>query len=95
MIDHEREGFQVYPRWGVLKTPRLIISLQPVLFQEPILRTHPLNKIKDCPAEQDRKMQEMEATIKWQAARIKALEAELEKMKKEEENEKHKEEAKQ
>ena len=31
-------------------------------------------------AEQDRKMHEMEATIKWQAERIKQLEAELERM---------------
>jgi predicted RNase H-like nuclease (RuvC/YqgF family) len=34
-------------------------------------------------AEQDRRMQEMEATIKQQAARIKALEAELERMRRE------------
>ena len=34
-------------------------------------------------AEQDRRMQEMEATIKHQAARIKALEAELERMRRE------------
>lgn len=34
-------------------------------------------------AEQDRRMQEMEATIKQQAARIKALEAELERMRSE------------
>ena len=32
-------------------------------------------------AEQDRKMREMEATIRWQADRIKALEAELERLK--------------
>lgn len=32
-------------------------------------------------AEQDRKMKEMEATIRWQADRIKALEAELERLK--------------
>ena len=31
-------------------------------------------------AEQDRKMNEMEATIKWQEARIKELEAELERV---------------
>ena len=34
-------------------------------------------------AEQDRKMKEMEATIRWQADRIKALEAEVERMKEE------------
>lgn len=34
-------------------------------------------------AEQDRRMQEMEATIKQQAARIKYLEAELERMRRE------------
>lgn len=39
-------------------------------------------------AEQDRRMQEMEATIKQQAARIKALEAELERMRREREDEK-------
>jgi hypothetical protein len=32
-------------------------------------------------AEQDRKMLEMEATIKWQEARIKELEDELERVK--------------
>lgn len=37
-------------------------------------------------AEQDRKMQDMEATIKWQEARIKELEAELERMKRTKEN---------
>ena len=36
-------------------------------------------------AEQDRKMQEMEDTIKWQAARIKELEEELKKLKEERE----------
>ena len=38
-------------------------------------------------AEQDRRMQEMEATIKQQAARIKALEVELERMRREREDE--------
>ena len=44
-------------------------------------------------AEQDRRMQEMEATIKQQAARIKALEAELERMRREREDERTEEEA--
>ena len=42
-------------------------------------------------AEQDRRMQEMEATIKQQAARIKALEVELERMRREREDERKQE----
>jgi four helix bundle suffix protein len=42
-------------------------------------------------AEHDRRMQEMEATIKQQAARIKALEVELERMRREREDEKKQE----
>ena len=39
-------------------------------------------------AEQDGKMQEMVATIKWQEQRIKELEAELERIKKQQKNNK-------